>query len=559
MLRELSIKNFAIIDDVKIEFTEGLNILTGETGSGKSIIIEALEIVLGGRSSKDLIRSGKDKAYIEALFFINDDIRKLLKENNFDSDESILILTKEISSTSPSISRLNGRPITLSSLKNITTKLLDIFGQHEHQSLLNVSNHQIIIDSFGDDDFKELLDNMKTKYEEYAIERKKLGDFSISSREREREIDLLKFQIDEIDEADLTSDDDENIENEFNRISNVVNITSGLNEVFEMISCLDYDNASILPLLDKSISIINNISKYDKELEPYLENLEEIRFNFQDISRDINSYVDGLEVDEERLKFLDDRLNVVNKLKKKYGSTVKKILEYREEMYKQYENLINYEKEIEKIQKNISKYELELREYSSLLSKKRKDIASILEGLLADELSELSMKNIKFKVDFEEKSNFSKTGKDNIEFLISTNPGEPLKAINKIASGGEMSRIMLAFKSILADNDRIPTMIFDEIDTGISGRTAQIVGEKIRKISKSHQVISISHLPQIAALADSHFVIKKEIIDGKAQTDISRMSDDERIVELARILGGVDVTKTTLEHAKEMIDMSKKI
>lgn len=559
MLKELSIKNFAIIDDVKVEFTYGLNLLTGETGSGKSIIIEALETVLGGRSSKDLIRSDKDEAFIEALFFINDEIKPLLKRYNFDFDENILVLTKEISKDYPSVSRVNGRPITLSDLKKITTKLVDIFGQHEHQSLLNITNHQIIIDSFGDNEFNDLINKIGELYEEYTTEKKKLEKLSISSYEREREIDLLKFQIDEIEDAFLTSDDDENIENEYNRLSNVVDITTGLNEVYGMISNSNYENISIIELMDKSISILNNISKYDKELVSNLDELQGIRYSLQDISRSLNYYVENLEIDGERLIFLNERLDLINKLKKKYGSTVSIILGYKENINEKYDKLINYEKQIERIQKNLEDYEVKLNKYSSVLSNKRKNIALMLENMLSKELSELSMENVKFKVNFEKKNNFSSTGIDNIEFLISTNPGEPLKPISKIVSGGEMSRIMLGFKSIIANNDKIPTMIFDEIDTGISGRTAQVVGEKIKRISKNHQVISISHLPQIAALADSHYEISKEVINGKAQTKIKKLSDDERIIELARLLGGVNVTETTLQHAKEMIEMSKEI
>ena len=559
MLKELSIKNFAIIDDIQVQFTDGLNLLTGETGSGKSIIIEALEIVLGGRSSKDLIKSGEDKALIEALFFINDETKTLFRKYNFDFDENILILTKEIYRNYPSVSRLNGRPITLNDLKKVTTKLVDIFGQHEHQSLLNVSNHQMIIDSFGDDEFKELLTMIKRLYVEYAAEKKKLEELNISSYEREREIDLLKFQIYEIEEASLTLDDDENIENEYNRLSNVVDITRGINEVIEILNSSNFGSISILDLMDKSISILTDISKYDRELKSYLNELQEIRYSLQDISRALNQYGDSVEIDEERLFFLNDRLDLINKLKKKYGSTVAIILDYQKDLSEQYEKLINYEKEVERVQNNIEDYEAKLKKASNSLSNKRKDIALMLEEMLAKELVDLSMNNVKFKVNFENKTKISSSGIDNIEFLISTNPGEPPKPINRIVSGGEMSRIMLGFKNIIADNDKIPTMIFDEIDTGISGRTAQVVGEKIKKISKNHQVISISHLPQIAALADSHFVISKEIVNGKAQTRVSKITDDDRIVELARLLGGVDVTETTLQHAKEMIEMSKKI
>lgn len=558
MLKELSIKNFAIIDDLKIEFTKGLNLLTGETGSGKSIIIEALGIVLGGRSSKDLIRTGQEKCIIEGLFFINDKVKESIIELGLEVDD-ILIITKEISRNYPSISRINGRPVTINVLSGITAKLVDIYGQHEHQSLLNVANHQILIDSFGDKEHKKLQRIISETYNLYKEEKTKLDKMSTSSYEREREIDLLKFQIDEIDEAKLNIEDDEEIENEYNKFSNMKGIISNIGESVEILSASDYESTSILQMMDKLVHLLNGISNVDKELKPYLDRINGAKFELHDISNDLSDYLETLNLDEERLTFLEDRLDLVNKLKKKYGSTVNSIHKYRDEILYQYNKLTNHEKEIEKIRKEIERLENILIEDSKLLSLKRKEIAESLEDKLAKELQQLNMDNIIFKVRFEDKVEVSSNGLDDIEFLISTNPGEELKSLSRIVSGGEMSRIMLGFKSIIADNDNMPTLIFDEIDTGISGRTAQIVGEKISKISKNHQVISISHLPQIAALADSHYVISKDINDKKAITKIERLSEDSRIIEMARLLGGVDVTETTLKHAKEMIEMSKKI
>lgn len=558
MLKELSIKNFAIIDDLKIEFTKGLNLLTGETGSGKSIIIEALGIVLGGRSSKDLIRTGQEKCIIEGLFFINDKVKESIIELGLEVDD-ILIITKEISRNYPSISRINGRPVTINVLSGITAKLVDIYGQHEHQSLLNVANHQILIDSFGDKEHKKLQRIISETYNLYKEEKTKLDKMSTSSYEREREIDLLKFQIDEIDEAKLNIEDDEEIENEYNKFSNMKGIISNIGESVEILSASDYESTSILQMMDKLVHLLNGISNVDKELKPYLDRINGAKFELHDISNDLSDYLETLNLDEERLTFLEDRLDLVNKLKKKYGSTVNSIHKYRDEILDQYNKLTNHEKEIEKIRKEIERLENILIEDSKLLSLKRKEIAESLEDKLAKELQQLNMDNIIFKVRFEDKVEVSSNGLDDIEFLISTNPGEELKSLSRIVSGGEMSRIMLGFKSIIADNDNMPTLIFDEIDTGISGRTAQIVGEKISKISKNHQVISISHLPQIAALADSHYLISKDINDKKAITKIERLSEDSRIIEMARLLGGVDVTETTLKHAKEMIEMSKKI
>ena len=558
MLKELSIKNFAIIDDIKVEFTEGLNVLSGETGSGKSIIIDALGIVLGGRSSKELIRSGKEKAIIEVLFFINEDIKEILRECGIE-DEGLLIISREISMNYPSISRINGRPITINSLSKITSKLVDIFGQHEHQSLLNIANHQLIIDSFGDACYDDLLQRINSTYELYRKERQRLDEMNTSSYEREREIDLLKFQINEIEEAKLTNKDDDEIEDNFKKLSNMMEIIAGLNEVVNIFNNSQYDFNSILDLIDKNINTLSSISKFDKNLEPSLDRLTDARYELHDISGELQLYLEGLELDEDKMYYLEERLNLVNRLKKKYGSSIAKINEYKEKINHDYEKLLNFEKELDKINEAITEYEKKLLFYSEKLSEKRKIIALDLEKKIALELSELNMDRIVFKINFEKKHDFSNNGLDKIEFLISTNPGEDLKPLSRIVSGGEMSRIMLGFKSIIADNDKMPTLIFDEIDTGISGRTAQIVGEKIKKISKNHQVISISHLPQIVALADSHFVISKNIENNKAFTIIKRLNEDERINEIARLISGADITEIALNNAKEMIKMNKKL
>lgn len=559
MLKELSIKNFAIIDDLKIEFDSGLNLLTGETGSGKSIIIEALGLVLGGRGSKDLIRTGEDKAVIEALFYIEDNIKSILSKYGYETEESILIISREISLTYPSITRLNGRPITLNILSNITPNLIDIFGQHEHQSLLNIQNHQILIDSLGNREHKDLLEKIRTTYEVYIEEKKKFNEMNKTSSEREREIDLLKYQIEEIDAANLTSEDEFEIENNFKKYSNIQSIQIGLGNVLENLNGSTYDRNSILDLFNNCINLLNNIKNFDSEIIQYHDKFNNLRYELQDLAREVDYYLESLEVDEEKFIYYRDRLDLVNKLKKKYGITIDKIFEYRNNIFIEYENLINYEKKMEEINKNIKRYEEILTNDSLLLRNKRIDIAKKLENKLTQELKELNMGNVVFKVDFKEKESISNNGLDNIEFLISTNPGENLKPLSKIVSGGEMSRIMLGFKNIIADNDKIPTLIFDEIDTGISGRTAQIVGEKICKISKNHQVIAISHLPQITALADNHYKIYKESEGYTTITKVRKLTYDERVLEMARLLGGVNVTETTINHAKEMLNMSKKI
>lgn len=562
MLVELNIKNFAIIEELKINFTKGLNIITGETGSGKSILIEAIGIILGSRSNRELIQSGYEKAILEGAFYIENPsiIKPILEEYSIDmDDDNLLIISKEIYLNSPSLSRVNGRNITLSMLKNITTKLVDIFGQHEHQSLLDPSNHEVLVDSFGDAELVELKSKIKMYYDEWVNERKKLKKLSMDSKERDREIDILQFQIQEIDDARLNSDDEYNIENEYRRLTNINEISSSIEESLTYINNEGFGSFSVLDLMNKSISLIANAKKFDEKIASLHKQFEGINYELQDLYRELRNYLDNIEVDSERLNFLTERINLVNKLKKKYGNTIDKILEFRNESQKRLDELVNFEKEFERTNQKILELENILEMYSERLSAKRREISNILEKNIKEELSVLNMAKVDFKVNFEKKPQFTSEGLDRIEFLISTNPGEDLKPLSKIVSGGEMSRIMLAFKSILAFFDQIPTMIFDEIDTGISGRTAQIVGEKIHSISRNHQVICISHLPQIAALADSHFVINKVVSEDKTKTIVTRLSDNARIEEMARLLGGVDLTDTTLKHASEMIQMSKKI
>lgn len=562
MIVELNISNFAIIDDLKINFTSGFNVLTGETGAGKSIIVEGIGLILGGRASRDLIRTGRDKASLEGLFYLEDPdkINILLNNYGIDADpNNYLLISREIHANGRSISRLNGRVVTLTMLNDITSNLVDIHGQHEHQSLLNVDNHIKLIDSFGDKKLTSLLDEINKNYKKLNSEKKKLKELSLNNMERDREIDLLRYQLDEIESANLLDYNEEECIKEYTIISNVNEIRYNLAEVKEIINSDDYNHISVLDSINKTISKIDEIKDFDNELERYVNILEDIVFQLEDLSRDMMNYIDGLEFNEERLVFLEDRLNIVNNLKKKYGNTVEEILQYKERIKNRLEILTNIEEEIKKTEKQISFIEKELMKYCTGLTNIRKTLGKNLEVLVTKELQELNMNNVVFKISHNKLDYFSPNGWDKIEFLISTNKGEDLKPLHKIISGGEMSRIMLAFKSILADADNIPCIIFDEIDSGISGRTAQIVGEKIKMISKNHQVISISHLPQIAALADTHFVIEKKISKNHTKTIVRKLDNDERIDELARLLGGVDLTNTTRLHAKEMLEMSKKL
>lgn len=563
MLLELNIKNFAIIEDLQIQFTKGLNLLTGETGAGKSIIIEALGIILGGRGTKNLIRTGKERAILQAVFSTrnNTDIEKILDKYGIEVDkDGILTISREIMLDYPSISRVNGRTVTLNVLNKISSHLVDIFAQHEHQSLLNIANHRVLIDSFGNGDFNRIKSDIQKNYNIYIKEKNQLKNMTMDSNQRNREIDLLKFQLNEINSANLSVDDEKHIENQYTKLSNIKEISAGLSEITDSLSSYNYASDGVIDLINRGISILDDLVKYDKSLQPLSDRFKSINFELQDLNSDLNDYLEGIDIDEEQLHFLEDRLDLIHSLKRKYGNTIEEILEYRDKISTELDILYNYEEEVNLRKQNIKKLEAKLFSLSERLSEKRKNIARKLEEDIAQELSSLNMEDVVFKVEFKKSEELTAEGIDRIKFLIATNPGEDLKPLSKIVSGGEMSRIMLAFKSILADHDKIPTLIFDEIDTGISGRTAQTVGEKIYRIAQNRQIISISHLPQIAAMADSHYVISKTLNrDGKMVTTIKKLSKKERIEELSRLIGGVDVTETTLNHAREMLEMSKKI
>lgn len=562
MLVELNIENFAVAEKLHINFSKGFNVLTGETGAGKSVIVDAIGMILGGRANKDLIRTGCDKAILEGLFYLekSSEINKILDEYGIENEKNdYLLITREIYSTGRSISRINGRTVTLGMLNNVTKYLIDIHGQHEHQSLLNSENHIHIIDSFGDNNFRTLKEDIYIYYNELVFQRKKLKDLSMDEIEKDREIDLLKYQIEEIDNAKLSKEEEEEIAKEYDKLSNIKEIELNISEALNILQSKEYEGFSIIDAINKVISLIGGIKNFDIEIKKYYESFTNIGFELQDLSGDLRYYLDNIAVDEERLVFLEERLDTINKLKKKYGNNIDEIIAYRNGIYEKFQILLNNEKEISQIKNEIENIEKMLEVKCEELSNKRKEIASILEESLSGELKQLNMSNVLFKVSFKKYNHFTPEGFDNVEFLISTNPGEDLKPLSKIVSGGEMSRIMLAFKSILAEYDKIPCLIFDEIDTGISGRTAQVVGEKIVNISKEHQIICVSHLPQIAALADTHFSIYKNIHGSRTVTQIKKLSFEERIEELSRLLGGVNLTDTTKMHAKEMLDLATKI
>lgn len=551
MLLELNIENFAIIENMKIEFESGLNVLTGETGSGKSIIIDSLGLVLGQRANKDIIKKGKDRAFIEAVFSSYDEETKdLLLEYGIDSGD-LVVVSKEIREKGPNITRVNNRTVTSQILSKISSHLIDIFAQHESISLMDNKNQLKLIDDFSGKGQRQLLDDLKELVEEINSLKNEYNEKSNMEQNKDREIDLLEYQIKEIEDAGLSDYDDEELYDDFNVLNNMTDTLIKLSEAKSLIN-EGYETSSLEDILDRVIANVVDVTSYNKDLKEVEENLEDIRFRISDIAKDLDRYINTSEIDEERLQFLKERIDLVNNLKLKYGNNVKTINIFFDEISERLRFLQNFEDNLNKLLKKIKEKEKEALILAEKISQNRKKTAGILEKKVEEEINKLNIKDAKFKIDIKEKD-LSFDGIDKIEFLIAPNLGQDLMPMAKVASGGEMSRIMLGFKSIIAEKDNIPTLVFDEIDTGISGKTAQIVGNKIKEVSKDRQVIVISHLPQIVALADTHFAIKKDVVNNSTISTIDKLSYDERVNEVARLIGGMNISEIAIETAKEMI------
>lgn len=565
MLLRLNIENFVLIENINIDFSEGLNVISGETGAGKSIVIDALNLALGGKSSKNYVRTGKDKAVIQAVFDINGiQIKELLSEYGIECDDNILILTREIFGTGRSISRINGRIVQMAFVKKISKLLIDIHGQHEHQSLLYSENHLDMLDLYGNKGIKEIKSKVREKYFELKDIEKKLNSLNNDERERERRIDLLKFQVEEIDSCNLKENEDTEIAKEYELLKNSEQIYTIINNSHDMISTGISDEYSVIGILSNILGDLNKISDFSDELLTFHNELQDIFYRLQDMATDMRHYNENITFDSERLVEIEKRLDTINNLKRKYGNTIEEIFKYRAELAEELEELEDSANRIKILNEQIDVCKKEYLELSNILSLYRKKIAKDFEKKIIKELKDLNFDKAQFKVnivpnmDKENNLVFTRNGIDKIEFLISTNAGEPLKPLSNIASGGEISRIMLAMKVIFAKIDNIPTLIFDEIDTGISGKTANIVGEKLALVSNTHQTICITHLPQIAVMADNHLFIEKTTLKNQTITKINKLNEKERINEISRLIGGNKITDLTMKNAKEMIGLANK-
>lgn len=552
MLLNLHIKNMALIDEIDIDFADNLNILTGETGAGKSIVIDSIMLALGGKTPKDFVRQDAEYGLVELLFSIEDnETMERLQELEVDGiEDNELIISRKIMG-SRSVSKINGETVTLSKVKEITSLLLDLHAQHEHQSLLVPANHLKLLDRYGHETLNELKENVKNIFKEYTKVKDEYADNMIDETEKKRQLDLIEFEMNEIKEASLKSGEDERIEEQYRFAANSKNIEDGLSNAYR------YTDETA-DSLDRALREINAISDYDKELESMKDSLAMISDLISDFGRSARIYLEENTYSEEEFRELESRLNLINHLKAKYGKSIEEILSYAENLESRYEKLIHQEQYLAGLKDRLYDLEGKLESACRLLSNERKQIAKRLSSHITEALIDLNFLDVRFDMIFEKTDNFTANGYDTPYFIISTNVGEEMKPLWQVASGGELSRIMLAMKSCLADADKIETLIFDEIDVGISGRTAQMVAEKIYRIGKKHQVICITHLPQIAAMANHHYLIEKSVAGEKTVTKINHLNSDEEIMELARLIGGVKITDTVIQSAKEMKELAGK-
>lgn len=553
MLQNLHVKNLALIDEIEVEFKEGLNILTGETGAGKSIILGTVNLALGGRFTKDLIREGAQYGLVELSFMVGEKEQKLLEAMDIYPEEGIITLSRRLMA-GRSISRINGETVTMAVLKNVASILIDIHGQHEHQSLLYKKNHLGIVDAYAHDEIREEKRLVQEAYRKYRTLEKRLAEETSDEGERAKELSFLQFEVDEIENANLQSGEDEELEEKYRFMLNSKKIVEAVGEAYTYTS---EGNSNASEEISRALRAFSDVTDYDEKAKELYGQLAEIDGLLNDFNRELSEYSSSLEYSEEDFYYTENRLNEINHLKTKYGNSIEEILNYQKEKEERIMVLKDYDAYLDKLRTEYKEAESELENASEKLSKIRRHQAKILEAAVEERLRDLNFEEVQFKIHFQKTDNFTADGTDDVEFMITLNPGQPLRPLVNVASGGELSRVMLAIKTVMADRDAIETLIFDEIDVGISGRTAQKVSEQMAIIGKKHQVICITHLAQIAAMADAHYMIKKETEDGITRTGIHLLNEEESVRELARILGGAKITDAVIQNAAEMKSLAK--
>ena len=537
MITTLHIKNIGIIEDITIDLGQGLNVLTGETGAGKTLIIDSLQIISGGRFSKEMIRKGENQSFVELCMY---------EPENKNAIDGNIIVSREINLNGKNMCKINGRMVTVNELKEFMSNFIEIHGQNDNQNLLDNKMHLNYLDNFIGEDILEIKRDYTVLYEKYCKTKQELKNNFGDEKERQRKLDLLQYQIKEIEEAKLKITEEEELEEKRKIMLNAEKITENLQEADILISENGVDSISM------AIRALEKIEQIDAKYEKASSELKSIYYELQELARDVNSYKEDMEFDEEERDFIEDRLDLIYSLKRKYGNTIEEILKYKEEIKEEVEHIENLEQYNEKLRKQQKEIEEQMKILANKMNKIRKEKAKELSEKINQELEELEMKNAKINVKVEFLENeYLRTGKDNVAFYITTNKGEEEKLLSKIASGGEMSRTMLAIKKVLSETDKMPVLVFDEIDTGISGKAANSVANKLEKIANRHQVMCISHLPNIAAMADYNYFINKEIEKNRTKTQIKLLQEKEVIEEIARISSG-EINEVSLRYANEL-------
>lgn len=554
MLLNLHVKNLALIEESEVTFAPGLNILSGETGAGKSIIIGSVNLALGGKISKSMLRENAEFALVELIFSVEQEAQaEILRAMDIFPENGEIIMSRKIYASGRSVSRINSETVSASLMRKVASVLIDIHGQHEHESLLAKRNHMKYLDDFAKRALEEKKATLAAVYDEYTTCRKKLEEASLDAEQQARELSFLQYEIDEIDQADLRIGEDEELEADYRKLANGRKIMEAIAECQELCS-EGSENAS--DQIGRAVHALRTVAQFDEPLEGLSAQIEEIENLISDFNRELSGYVSELNFSEETFQQIEDRLNLINHLKSKYGKTIVRILEERQAKEEKLDQLQHYEEYRLQLQENLKKAEEHLAHLCQEVTDIRMEYAKSLAEQTKEALKDLNFLDVQFEMEFSRLDHYTANGWDETRFLISTNPGEPLKPLDAVASGGELSRIMLALKTVLAEHDEIETLIFDEIDSGISGRTAQMVAEKIKMTGKNHQIICITHLPQIAAMADHHFLIEKTSSADSTISNIRPLNREESIQELARMLGGVKITDTVLQNAKEMKEMA---
>ena len=554
MLVVLNIKNFALIQELSVEFGAGFNILSGETGAGKSILIDTIDYVLGGKFSKDLIRYGEDKTYVEAIFDIeNDEIYTLLNDLNIEADE-LLVVSRETTISGKSIIKVNGKTIVLSQLKKIREKLLDIHGQHQNQSLLSKGTHILYLDEYNSENISPLLEQFEIFKNRYSEIEDKINELK-GNEDREKLLDYIKFQIEDIEKAKLKPGEEEDLREQYNILANAEKISSSLINSYNYLNNNPQGN-SVLELLSKVISELSHSEVHLEKIKDKRVQVEEAYYLLEESTRDIRDIANEVYYDENELAAINERIYEISLYKKKYGNSIDEILQFLEKLKNQYDEFINSEEIILKLKKELSVIEKEMKDIGLKLHEFRCMSAKDLEVRIKEELSYVGLEKAIINIDVTLSEEANSRGYDDVQFLISANPGEPLKPLEKVLSGGELSRIMLALKCVFVDKDKIPTLIFDEIDTGISGAIGKRVGEKMYQVSAKHQVLCITHLPQIAALSDNHYFVSKKVENGKTFTQIRMLNEEDKVCEIAKMIGGDNLSDVAIDNSREMVKLA---